>query len=114
MNMLAVSLRRAETRTLRMILNRQHFDINNRCVIEKVTVRTPMRYIRIFPNEACFLHFKRGQLNLASATGKTQIEITIEGIIRDRGGAPSTTLATRHCSHSSIAISTAASTHSIQ
>jgi len=74
MTALAVSLGTAETRILRMILNRQHFDINNRCIIEKVIVRTPMRYSRIFPNEACFLHFKRGQLNLASATGKTQIE----------------------------------------
>jgi len=32
-----------------------------------------MRYIRLFPNEACFLHFKSGQLNLASATEMTQI-----------------------------------------
>ena len=56
-----------------MILNRQHFDIDNRCIIEKVVVRTPMRYTRIFPNEACFLHFKSGQLSLASATDKTQI-----------------------------------------
>jgi AraC-like DNA-binding protein len=56
-----------------MILSRQHFDINNRCIIEKVIVRTPMRYTRIFPNEACFLHFKTGQLNLASATEKTQV-----------------------------------------
>jgi hypothetical protein len=56
-----------------MILNRQHFDIKNRCIIEKVIVRTPMRYSRIFPNEACFLRFKSGQLSLASATDKTQI-----------------------------------------
>jgi AraC-like DNA-binding protein len=55
-----------------MILNRQHFDIDNRCVIEKVIVRTPMRYSRIFPNEACFLHFKSGQLALSSATEKTK------------------------------------------
>jgi AraC-like DNA-binding protein len=57
-----------------MILNRQHFDIDNRCIIEKVIVRTPMRYSRIFPNEACFLHFKSGQLNIASATDKTEIK----------------------------------------
>ena len=56
-----------------MILNRQHFDIDNRCIIEKVIVRTPMRYRRIFPNEACFLHFKSGQLSIASASGNTQI-----------------------------------------
>ncbi len=56
-----------------MILNRQHLDIDNRCLIEKIIVRTPMRYTRIFPNEACFLHFKSGELSLASATEKTQI-----------------------------------------
>ena len=56
-----------------MILNRQHFDINDRCIIEKLIVRTPMRYTRIFPHEACFLHFKTGQLDLSSATEKTQI-----------------------------------------
>jgi AraC-like DNA-binding protein len=56
-----------------MILNRQHFDIDNRCVIEKVIVKTPLRYPRIFPNEACFLHFKTGQLTLSSATDKTKI-----------------------------------------
>jgi AraC-like DNA-binding protein len=56
-----------------MILNRQHFDIDNRCVIEKVIVRTPLRYTRIFPNEACFLHFNSGQILLSSATDKTKI-----------------------------------------
>jgi AraC-like DNA-binding protein len=56
-----------------MILNRKHFDIDNRCVIEKVIVSTPLRYRRIFPNEACFLHFKSGQIMLSSATDKTTI-----------------------------------------
>src|SRR4030095_1924863 len=56
-----------------MILNRQHFDIDTRCVIEKVIVKTALRYSRIFPNEACFLHFKSGQLTLTSATDQTKI-----------------------------------------
>lgn len=56
-----------------MILNRQHFDINDRCIIEKVIVRTPMRYSRIFPNEACFLYFRSGELDLSSATDKAKI-----------------------------------------
>ena len=46
--------------------------------------------------------------------GKTQMEMTSGGDHRVSGGAASTSAATRHCSHSSIAISTAASTHSIQ
>ena len=56
-----------------MILSRQHFDIKDRRIIEKVIVRTPMRYRRIFPNEACFLHFKSGELHLSSGADKTQI-----------------------------------------
>ena len=46
--------------------------------------------------------------------GKSRIEMTSAGSMRVNGGAAPTSRATRHCSHSSIAISTAASTHSIQ
>ena len=44
-------------------------------------------------------------------TGKTQMEIANAGSIRVNEGAASTILATRHCSHSSIVINTAATTH---
>ncbi len=47
-------------------------------------------------------------------TGKTQTEIANAGSIRVNEGAAPTILATRHCSHSSIVINTAATTHSIQ
>jgi AraC-like DNA-binding protein len=43
-----------------------------------------MRYTRIFPNEACFVHFKSGQLSLASATEKTQI-IASESVLLNCG-----------------------------
>lgn len=56
-----------------MILSRQHFDIADRAVIEKLIVKTPMRYGGLFPNEACFLHFKSGNMLLSSAAGTTTI-----------------------------------------
>lgn len=56
-----------------MILSRQHFDIADRAVIEKLVVQTPMRYCGLFQNEACFLHFKSGSMLLSSAAGKTTI-----------------------------------------
>src|SRR5206468_9748254 len=46
--------------------------------------------------------------------GKTQIEMITGGAIWLSGGLASSSLATRHCSHSSVAISTAASTHSVR
>jgi hypothetical protein len=51
---------------------------------------------------------------IQAKAGKRQVAMTSGGIIRVNGGAAPTIFATRHCSHSSIAINTAASTHSIQ
>lgn len=56
-----------------MILSRQHFDIAGKPVIEKLVVKTPMRYGGLFPNEACFLHFKSGDVLLSSSEGATTI-----------------------------------------
>ncbi len=56
-----------------MIVNRQHFDIANRCVIEKLVVQTPMRYGALLQNEACFLHFKSGAVVLSSSHTKTTV-----------------------------------------
>jgi len=57
-----------------MLLKRTHFDLNNRCLIEKVVIQTPMRYQAMFPNEACFLHFKSGQLTLSAAEEQKKIQ----------------------------------------
>ncbi|MFM2225647.1 MAG: hypothetical protein RJA07_1849 [Bacteroidota bacterium] len=35
-----------------MILNRQHFDINNKCAIEKLIIKTPLRLGAVFQDEA--------------------------------------------------------------
>ena len=59
------------------------------------------------------LHASMRETSQAKA-GKTQMEMTSAGTTRVNDGAASATFATRHCSHSSIAISTAANTHSIQ
>ncbi|MNQ50831.1 Exoenzyme S synthesis regulatory protein ExsA [compost metagenome] len=56
-----------------MILNREHFDINKKCVVEKILIRTPFKYAAIFQNEACFLYIKDGQSVLKSPTEKLNI-----------------------------------------
>ncbi len=59
-----------------MIVSRQHFDIAHRCVIEKLVVQTPMRYAALLQNEACFLHFKSGEVVLSSSETKLRIHST--------------------------------------
>jgi AraC family transcriptional regulator, exoenzyme S synthesis regulatory protein ExsA len=56
-----------------MVVNRQKLDILDKCVIERLTVRTPFTYRAVFPNEACFLHFRSGHLLLSSASGRSEI-----------------------------------------
>src|SRR5205085_668661 len=48
---------------------------------------------------------------MKATTGNITTEMTSAGTMRANGGAASSSLATRHCSHSSIAISNPASTH---
>ena len=56
-----------------MIISRQNFDLNNKCVIEKLIIKTPFRYGAIFQNEACFLYFKQGQMLFSSPTERLEI-----------------------------------------
>ena len=50
-----------------MVINHQHFDLNNKTVIEKLVVKTPMKQSPVFQNEACFLYFKDGESVISSA-----------------------------------------------
>lgn len=59
-----------------MIINRKHFDLNNKCVIEKLLIKTPFRYGAIFQNEACFLFIKEGESTLNSPTENLNIDIS--------------------------------------
>ena len=56
-----------------MIISRQNFDLNNKCVIEKLIIKTPFRYGAVFQNEACFLYFKQGQILFSSPTERLEI-----------------------------------------
>ena len=53
-----------------MILSRKSFDLNNKCVIEKLLIKPPHRYSTVFQDKACFLHFKYTDTVLLSATEK--------------------------------------------
>ena len=56
-----------------MIISRQHFDINNRCAIEKLIIKTPFRYAAALTDEACFLYFKDGESEFNSSTEKLNL-----------------------------------------
>lgn len=59
-----------------MIIDRQHFDINNRCVVEKLRLTTPYRYGAIFQNEACFIFIKDGASEVNSPTEHLNIYVS--------------------------------------
>jgi len=53
-----------------MIVKRQQLDISGKPVFEKLQIQPPLRYSAIFPNEACFLHFKGGDISRRHAYGR--------------------------------------------
>jgi AraC-like DNA-binding protein len=56
-----------------MIISRTHFDLNNKCIIEKLIIRTPFRLGAVFQNEACFIYFKEGQTLFSLPTEKHEV-----------------------------------------
>ncbi len=65
-----------------MILDRKHFDINNKCAIEKIIIKTPLRLDSVFQDEACFTYLKEGELSLTSATGNLSIHAEESVLLR--------------------------------
>ena len=65
-----------------MILKRQGFNIADKCVIERLTIQTPFTYKAVFPNEACFLHFRSGNVRLTSVSGTSEIASTESILLR--------------------------------
>ncbi len=53
-----------------MILNRENFCLNNKCVIEKIIIRPPHRLSTLFEDKACFFHFKYTNTVIYSPTEK--------------------------------------------
>ena len=58
-----------------MILDRKHFDINNRCALEKLIIKTPLRLgSGFFQDEACFIYLKEGELAYTSPVNCLSIQ----------------------------------------
>ena len=56
-----------------MILDRKHFDINNKCAIEKIVIKTPLRLGSVFQDEACYTYLKDGEMSITSPTDNLSI-----------------------------------------
>jgi AraC-like DNA-binding protein len=65
-----------------MILDRKYFDINNKCAIEKLIIKPPIRLDAVFQDEACFTYLKEGELSLSSPTGNLSIETEESVLLR--------------------------------
>ena len=65
-----------------MILDRKHFDINNKCAIEKLIIKTPLRLESVFQDEACFTYLKNGEMSLTSPTDNLSIQTEESVLLR--------------------------------
>lgn len=59
-----------------MIIDREYFSLNDKCVIEKLRIRTPFRFGAIFQDEACFLFIKDGDSVLNAATENLKLHVS--------------------------------------
>lgn len=67
-----------------MILARQHIDLNSKCIIEKLLIKTPFKHPAVFQNEACFLYVKDGETAVYSPT-ETLTIYAEEGVVLQCG-----------------------------
>ncbi len=65
-----------------MILDRKHFDINNKCAIEKLIIKTPLKLDSVFQEEACFTYLKEGEMSLTSPTDNISIQTEESVLLR--------------------------------
>ncbi len=49
-----------------MIIDHQKFDFGEKCLIEKVIIQAPFRFMVDFPNDACFIYFEEGNTKVNS------------------------------------------------
>jgi hypothetical protein len=67
-----------------MVIERKHFEINHKCVMEKLIIKTPFRYVKngnVFQNEACFLYMKDGESIIKSSTEKHSIQVSESALL---------------------------------
>ena len=65
-----------------MIIDRKHFDINHKCAIEKLIIKTPLRLVAVFQDEACFTYLKEGEMSLTSPTDNLSIQAEESVLLR--------------------------------
>ncbi|MFC4231461.1 helix-turn-helix domain-containing protein [Parasediminibacterium paludis] len=65
-----------------MILDRKYFDINNKCAIEKLVIKTPLKLGSIFQDEACFTYLKEGVISVTSPTNHLSIQTEESVLLR--------------------------------
>jgi AraC family transcriptional regulator, exoenzyme S synthesis regulatory protein ExsA len=56
-----------------MILDHQKFNFGEKCLIEKVLIKAPFRFEVDFHDEACFIHFSHGGVNINSSSGQLPV-----------------------------------------
>jgi AraC family transcriptional regulator, exoenzyme S synthesis regulatory protein ExsA len=70
------------TSKINMILDRKHFDINSKCAIEKLIIKTPLRLDSIFQDEACFTYIKEGEMSCTSPIDNLSIQTEESVLLR--------------------------------
>ncbi|HUI63336.1 MAG TPA: AraC family transcriptional regulator, partial [Bacteroidota bacterium] len=65
-----------------MILDRKHFDINNKCAIEKLVIKPPLTLGSVFQDEACFTYLKEGDMSYTSPTDNLAIHTEESVLLR--------------------------------
>jgi len=56
-----------------MVLAHQKFNLDDKCLIEKVIIQAPFRFAVNFQNQACFIYFAEGKTKINSASGQAEI-----------------------------------------
>jgi len=57
-----------------MVIDHQKFAFKNKCLIEKVIIQAPFRFIANFHNEACFVYFVEGGTKINSPYEQKEIQ----------------------------------------
>ncbi|MBE9463299.1 hypothetical protein IEE83_15530 [Dyadobacter sp. UP-52] len=67
-----------------MILDRKDFDINNKYLIEKLIIKTPLRLglDSIFQDHACFIYLMEGEVSYTSPTDSLSIQTEESVLLR--------------------------------
>lgn len=56
-----------------MILSHQKFDLEGKCLLEKVVIQAPFRFATHFQDEACFVYFSEGEARINSARERIDV-----------------------------------------